>query len=239
MKGIFSYALKLQNLEGNATCRKPLIVGLASQELIKKYIHTKLGARALGSIGFVSHSGGYLSDSRAYDWYAAAHEFEHVLMARLKATQPALPTYLVEGIACVVGTHYVRSSGLGTAALTMQSRKLALVSAAEARQTFLTFATAADVATTRSAGRLFVAEHIGGLFVEYLATRKASTPEAFFRKWAKFAAELGAGARLEPCFAKNLGISLPEAQSEFFNYMRATEGDPKKRFSGTVYEGYL
>lgn len=238
LEDAFLFDLNSQGLNSVNGCQSPFTVGLASQAAVQRFIHTKMGGRALGPKGFVAHVEGFLEPASSYNWYVAGHEFEHILMARVKAIQPALPTYLVEGIATCIGAHYVRKSGMGTQALQMQARKLAAVSVNEAQDIFQNFVTRDDVARYRTDGKLFMGEVIGGLFVEFLATRKSRSPKSFFTEWGSFARELGAGAQLEAAFLKHFGLSLGQSQRDFLKYIASTEGNSQARFDNTVYQAY-
>ncbi len=234
---VFDYDLRLQGLDKRPQCCKRLIIGLASKSMADRYVPTKMGGRALGERGFVSHLEGFTEATSNYSWYVAGHEFEHVLMARIGAKQPALPTYFVEGIACCVGAHYVRQSGMGSAALNLQAKTLSKISGDDVQYLFNNFTSTQDIASARQDGKLFSAEHTGGLFVEYLATRKVSST-TFFLEWAKFADDIASGSGLDESFAKHFGISLKQAQQDFRHHIESTTGNPKERFRGTVYDGY-
>ena len=235
---IFDFDLNIQGLKNDPRVNRPLEVGLASEQKIASLINTRMGGRALGARAFVSHAQGFTGSTAAYDWYVAGHEIEHVIMARLGATQPALPTYLVEGIACSVGAHCCRELGIGSKALQQQAKKLSQVSAQDVEDVFQNFRVSSDIAEFRNTGKLFIGEHIGGLFVEFMACRMSDSPSKFFLNWAAFSKRLGGGTPFETAFQQEFGFSIEKAQSEFIQFIRRTENNPAARFQNTVYQGF-
>ncbi len=102
---------------------------------------------------------------------------------------------------------------------------------------FNNFTSSQDIAAARDGGKLFLAEHTGGLFIEFLSNHRGPS-KTFFWDWAKFADDIASGSTLDDSFAKHFGCSLIQAQQEFRHFVESTCGNPKERFRGTVYDGY-
>jgi hypothetical protein len=235
---VFSFDIRLQKLDRFSQERKQVIVALSSEQAIKRYINHDFGGLACQGYAFAAHAKAFLGSDDAYAWYVAAHELEHVLMARLGATNQVLPVYLSEGIACCVGIHYVIESHMGRQALQEQSAKLAEVNASDVEDTFQNYIRPQDLAIFQKQGKGFLGHQIGGFFVEFLANKTCGSPENFFAEWGDFALELAQTKDLKRTFKKHFGISLKKAQEDFIRYIRETENNPRARFANTPYEGY-
>jgi len=235
---VISIDIRLQQLARFPQACRQIIVALASDQAANHYINHAFGGLAFKNLAFAAHAKGFFGRDDSYNWYVAGHEFEHVLMARLGASGGILPAYLSEGIACCVGIHYVLESQMGSKALQSQALKLAQARASDAVDIFQNYVRPQDLAIFRDQGKGFLAEHLGGLFIQFLANRTCGSPENFFIQWGNFAFELGQTKDLNREFKKHFGISLEKAQQDFTKYINETENNPQARFANTAYAGY-
>ena len=195
-----------------------------------------MGGRAVGDAMFASHEAIY-RERPDVAWFITAHELEHLLMHRIGATEPQVPVYIFEGIACSVGDRYVhqlqdRGRYLGNA-----RSKLASYTELDADDMIKNFRNPADVAGARTNGTLWRNEHLGGLFIEFLLARSGKSPARFFRDFGLLTTDLANGALFDEAFKNRLGgLSLNEQETAFIGFVRDTKNTPGSRFRGTVYE---
>lgn len=238
LQEVYSFDFRLQKLARFPRASGPIIVALASDQAVNSTVGYNFGGLAFKTVAFAAHANAFLGPNDSYAWYIAGHEFEHVLMYRLGAPVGILPPYLSEGIACCVGIHYVRAHNMGSKALQEHAAKLALVKASDVEDVFQNYVMPNDLIVFRNQKKGYVAEHIGGLFIQFLANRLCGSPENFFIEWPNFAVDLGENRNLRQTFKKHFGISLDKAQEDFIRYISETENNPVARFANTAYQGY-
>jgi len=218
-----------------AALNRPLIVGLASDALAGG----RGGFSALGPDTLVGPLFRFSPDVKNPGWgrYALAHELNHLIMNRLGANVGKVPVYLFEGDAVSKGARFlVQEPGAPSdfTPLETMARELATVTRAEAAQALHGFRAPSDFhgKTAREVGR---AEHIGGLFVEFLRVRLIGpTADARLgRVWLN----IGKGENFESAFAAVMGQTLAATEGAFLDFIANTSKSADERFSGTVFAG--
>ncbi len=171
----------------------------------------------------------------SFEAFVLAHELEHMHMERLGVSEPAVPIYAFEGIACVTGDWFVnlRQVTGWEALLRDEATGLATMTADDGRDLFANFAT-----TYGSNDRLYWREHVGGLFFEFVRAHLEADPDQILPDWGRLTVAIAGGSTFEQAFLDSYGTSLASAQAQFVTFLGATLGDPHARFSGTVWEGF-
>jgi hypothetical protein len=168
----------------------------------------------------------------ADDLDTIAHELVHVQDFR-EAGRAAdqVPTYLVEGKAYVLGDRYV---GRRTPHLANVAAVLGRLSKKDATVVLANFRHARDEG--RSPRFVFYGEVTGALFVEFLRTRLNGHGKAdALDRLSNATAQLAQGQSYGAAFKQEFGVTLPEAERQFLDYVGKTEGRPRERLSGTLY----
>ncbi len=157
-----------------------------------------------------------------------AHELSHVQDFREAGDAfGSVPTYLEEGKAYVLGDAYGREpKHLADVARTMAS-----LSADDVAYLLKNFRTAS--AERRPPQFVYAGEVMGALFVEYLATHVRRDAVVRLSDAVEAA---GHGGRFTDAFKKSFGLSLPELERRFVEFVRDTEGQPARRLAGTLYD---
>ncbi len=236
IKEAYEFDRHLQGLDKLKQLDLQLTVGLASEATINQFMHSSMGGRAVGSNIFASHANIY-HDHPDVAWFTTAHELEHLLMHRLKANEPEVPVYIFEGIACSLGDRYVKQLETNSRYLNNSAAKLASYTSADATDLISNCRGISSIALYKANGKLWQAEHLGGLFIEFLRTRRGDSPIIFFGKFGAIWQDVGNGMAFRTAFQRCFGQSLAEMERQFIAYMQATENNPEARFRGTIYEG--
>jgi hypothetical protein len=166
------------------------------------------------------------------DLDTVAHELVHVQDFREAGRRAdAIPTYLVEGKAYVLGDRYV---GRRTAHIDNVAAVLGQLSARDAAAVLQNFRHASD--EQRNARFVFLGEVTGALFVEFLRTRVDGRGRAdTLDRLSNATAAVGQGESYAAAFRREFGLSLPAAEQQFLRYLAETEGRPRARLAGTLY----
>lgn len=175
----------------------------------------------------------------ALDENVIAHELGHVqdLREAGKAISK-VPIYLQEGKEYVLGETYPLSEKMKNPHLVYVAQALGNITGADARDVMQHFRTVEDEA--KSGPRGFIGETTGALYVEFLRTRLSSVgpgqgkPDAMHRV-ANVISSVGKGASYDAAFKAQFGVSSRESETQFVAYVAATEGNPRARLSGTVF----
>jgi hypothetical protein len=231
----YEFDRNLQNWGRLTALDRKVIVGLATEDTISRFMHSNMGGRAVGSDMFASHANLY-NERADLAYSVTAHELEHILMTRLGAREPAIPVYIFEGIACSVGARYAVSAFGKSRDLVNERNRLAQISAADAKEVIENFRQPGAIAQFKQTGKLWIGEHIGGLFIEHLLTNTGSSPADFFRKFGLLVLDVSNKKSFADAFAGQFGISLEEAERQFISFMEASQRDSSMRFRGTIYE---
>jgi hypothetical protein len=171
----------------------------------------------------------------AFEAFVVAHELEHLHMERLGASEPQVPIYAFEGIACVLGDWYVdlrRVAGWNTWFVN-EAKGLAAMTGADGSDLFTNFSTSYG-----EGNKLYWREHVGGLFFEFVRAHVVSNPDDVLIVWGRLTLAMAKGATFENAFADAYGMPLATARDQFVAFLDATVHDPHTRFRGTVWEGF-
>lgn len=157
-----------------------------------------------------------------------AHELTHVQDFREAGRRvDGIPTYLLEGRAYVDGNRFA-----GDAAKFRDV--LEQLSARDAAAVLSGFRHARD--EQKDPRFVFVAEVTGGLFVEFLRKKLGGRGKAdAMKRLSRCVEALGRGTSFEAAFRAQFGVTLGAAEQQFLRWVRATEGRPSARLSGTLY----
>lgn len=173
-----------------------------------------------------------LDGTRAADEDTIAHELAHVQDFReAGARLDAVPIYLQEGKAYVLGDQYPASEGLTDRHKATVAATLGRLTAHDVQTVLSYFRTAADEG--RDPQFVYYGEITGALFVEWLKRRQ---PDAVPRL-AQAIADTGRGAGFDAAFRAQFGMSVATAEDAFVRFIAATEGRPTERLKGTIYAG--
>jgi hypothetical protein len=194
-----------------------------------------MGGRAVGTTMFAAHVN-LFRERPDFACFLAAHELEHVQMSRLRAIEPEIPVYIFEGIACSLGDRFAFQVSNSSTYLTNAKSKLSSYTADNAADVIANFRVPSEIATFRSSGKLYQAEHLGGLFIEFLRVRKASRSEEFFRKCGSMWQDVGQGSSFLSSFERSFGLTLESAEQQFIAFMKETENKSDVRFRNTIYQ---
>lgn len=163
-----------------------------------------------------------LRGNSTLDAEVLAHELVHIEDWRMAGrNEPALPLYLKEGKAYVVGLRYAAQPER----LAEVKQSLSRLSGQDAAWVMNEFRTSHPASHPELS---YVGEIGGALFVEWL--------DAHVKKNAL--AHLGnafEGRDFARGFKKEFGITLEEAEQRFVDFVADTEGKPEKRFKGTLF----
>ena len=172
-----------------------------------------------------------LSSTSSVDENTIAHELAHVQDIReAGAAIEAVPIYLQEGKAYVLGDQYPATLGMSDSHLRAVSGTLGQLTAHDAQTVLTHFRTSRD--EQGSARFTYYGEVTGALFVEWLRTRKATDAVP---RLAQAISDTGRGASFQSAFRSQFGLSLPAAEEQFVRFIAATEGNPRERLKGTIY----
>jgi hypothetical protein len=232
----YAFDTDYQGWAGQPALAKPFEAAIASDATMQS-----ITGQAGGGIDWDADS--FITDSTvlsskpsdvSFEAFVLAHELEHMHMERLGATEPAIPIYAFEGIACVTGDWFVdlRQVTGWDALLRGQAAGLATMTAADGRDLFASFATAYG-----PFDRIYWREQTGGLFFEFVRAHLETDPDRILEDWGRLTLAVAGGKTFEQAFVAAYGTSLASAQDQFVTFLGATVGDPHARFLGTVWSG--
>ena len=232
IKEAYRFDAKMQGFDfDSAAFKKSYTVGLASMRLAKKFGYGSGGGAALDSDTYVCHIFLYPYKEvgqTTWDGITAsttAHELEHSLMMR--ANSYDLPVYINEGIACSLGDRYANLTHEGDSFLKDMAKLLAKCTKADAEHVVRHFRVDKDFDNFKEGNKLYQAEQLGGMFIEFLAARVVKSAPKFFLKWGKVASSLGAHQYEAPnnrsfrqAFKKEFGFEAWPRRSQVFEAYR-------------------
>lgn len=225
----------MQGLDKVRSLDQQSVVGLAGEATINRFMTSTMGGRAVGTNIFVSHANFY-HDRPDVAWFTTAHELEHLLMHRINAHEPQVPVYIFEGIACSLGDRYVQQLQSSSKYLANAKSRLASYTSADATDLINNCRDSSSIASYKASGKLWQAEHLGGLFIEFMRTRTGDSPMVFFGRFGGLWQEVGSGADFRTAFQKWFRCDLSVMESQFVGYMRETQNNANTRFKGTIYD---
>jgi hypothetical protein len=236
LRTALAYTVEALGWKDTGALRQPLSVQVLSSESIRRRFP---GASAFSRDGTIFLPQKALDPDSGFD---GVHEMVHVLVGRMGGR---LPRHVGEGLAMSISRRYALRPGGpadGAWSLRRDARFLAGMTGADARRLVR------DLATGNGRGRDGRLQHQGGLlFVEFLRTRLGGhgAPDAL-RRLASVAENAPRGRRkgrewrqaFDREFDAHFGVPPARADSLFVEYVEKTEGDPTRRFAGTLLAGY-
>ncbi len=171
----------------------------------------------------------------AFEAFVAAHELEHMQMERLGATEPAVPVFAYEGIACTLGDWYValKQPAGANEYLRGEARLITSLTSLDARDLFENFATSYG-----EPKKLYWYEHLGGFFFEFVRAHVCNNPDEVLLRWGTLTLAVASGTSFDQAFLDAYGTTVSDAQAKFVAFMAQTQTDPLTRLKGTVLEGF-
>jgi hypothetical protein len=170
-----------------------------------------------------------------------AHELSHMWDVRHAANAfTAVPSYLQEGRASLLGDLYDREHGIDDT--WMDGERQTLSSGPATQPAFVRKVLSPGFGGQDGAATTYNGELVGELFVEFLRTRLARAGSAdagvsdTVVRLGALTRSVGTGTAYEQAFKAGFGVSVAEAQSQFMKYLVNTRADPAERFRGTIFE---
>jgi hypothetical protein len=165
-----------------------------------------------------------------------AHELGHIQDYREAGkARRQIPIYLQEGKEYLLGDAYPLSRGRSNPAIRDVAKELSTIDGAVAREVMAHFRTDAQEAHSGDQG--FRDEVTGALFVEFLRTRLGGGKPDAIARVAALTEAVGRGATYPAAFKAQFGVAPQAAEDLFVEFVKATEGNPKERLRGTLFEG--
>jgi len=233
----YAFDAAYQSWTGRAELAPSLETAVVSYTLGKQVTGQASGGIAWDKDSFFVDESILMADPgrEAMYQFVVAHELEHLEMERLGASEPAVPVYAFEGIACMLGNWYValRNHPGARTWLHGDAVLLATKTATDAEDMFTSFATGYG-----DAKKLYWYEHLGGFFFEFVRAHVISLQSEVLKRWGALTLDVAAGTAFERAFEKAYGTKLSDAQTAFAAHLTATQNDARARFKGTVWEGY-
>jgi hypothetical protein len=216
----------LLGVTGRPALAPPFTMGLASEAVTQG----RDGAAAIDPNEFLAALRFYLVPKDQNGEYMLGHELTHMTMMRLGANVSKVPVYIFEGIATSLGIWFAQGRGAPTA---WAPNELATVTHGEAEEILRTYRAPTSYAghLPRDVGR---AEHVGGLFIEWLRAYVSPTTHHHF---GAISVKIGGGMNFEQAFQEELGLTLGLAEQRFLSFVAATDANPTERFRGMVFAG--
>jgi hypothetical protein len=162
-----------------------------------------------------------------------AHELTHCQDDRQLAKRH-IPHYLMEGRALLVGRAYREKVGQGPGAYDRNMKKRVVeFTADDAREVLAELPGEKEPEPGPLLARL---EFMGCFFMEFMRTRLRGGLSDIQPRTARVVEDVGQGLSYEDAFRKEVGVSLAEARKAFVADVAGTEGHPKARLKGTIWQ---
>ena len=155
-----------------------------------------------------------------------AHELTHIQdLRQLKGKR--LPSFMLEGRALTIGKTYRMFLGQGPNSYDQQMAGSAMrFTSAQAEQLLNEYR-----------GKGWNNQAIGTVLVEYMRTKwnGSGVPDINVRL-SRMIEIMAAGAEFEPAFEKEFGVPAAAVGEAFMKHLDATQGDPRARLQGTIWQ---
>jgi hypothetical protein len=170
-----------------------------------------------------------------------AHELSHMWDVRHASNAfSAVPSYLQEGRAMLLGDLYDREHGIDDTWMKVERQTLS--EDARLKPEFVKEVLSPGFGGKKDAAISYTGELVGELFVEFLRTRlktpardAAGVADTVLRLGA-LTKSVGAGKKFGATFKSEFGVTVAEAQRQFMKYLEKTKSNPTERFRGTIFE---
>jgi len=162
-----------------------------------------------------------------------AHELTHCQDDR-QLGKHKIPHYLMEGRALLVGRAYREKLGQKPDAYDRNiNKKIIEFTAVDAQEVLSELSGEKEPEPGPMLSRM---EFIGCFFMEFMRTHFHEGLADIQPRTARLVADVGQGMGYEESFKKDVGLSLEEAKKAFIAFINKTQGNPKARLKGTVWQ---